>query len=100
MVMFSAFEVTMRHIATNGWVVLTERTDALFVGPVRIPFQICGTFEVRDGKIVVWRDTFGWASLFANAVIAGPLYAFRRVTIPLGMKVAMRKAERDAAKAA
>jgi len=96
----SGFEVTMRHIATNGRAVLTERTDAIFLGPVRIPFQVCGTFEVRDGKITVWRDTFDWASGLVNAVIAGPLYAFRRVTIPLGMKMAMRKAERDAAKAA
>lgn len=96
----TAFEVTMRHIATNGRAVLTERTDAIFLGPVRIPFQVCGTFEVRDGKITVWRDTFDWASAVVNIVIAAPLYAFRRVTIPLGMKMAMRKAERQAAKAA
>ena len=90
----------MRQIASNGRAVLTERTDAIFLGPVRIPFQVCGTFLVRDGRITVWRDTFDWTSVVVNSVIAGPLYAFRRVTIPLGMKVAMRKAERAAAKAA
>jgi limonene-1,2-epoxide hydrolase len=96
----SAFEVTVRHIAAQGHVVLTERTDAFFLGPVRIPLQVCGTFSVRDGRITVWRDTFDWASAVVNAVIAGPLYAFRRVTIPLGMKIAMRNAERAATKAA
>jgi limonene-1,2-epoxide hydrolase len=93
---FSGFEAQIRHIAANGAVVLTERTDAVFIGPVRIPIHVCGTFDVRDGKIVLWRETFDWASAVANAVIAGPLYAFRRVTIPLGMKIAIRKAERAA----
>ncbi|HVW32473.1 MAG TPA: limonene-1,2-epoxide hydrolase family protein [Acidimicrobiia bacterium] len=96
----SGFEVSIRQIASNGRAVLTERTDAVFLGPVRIPFQVCGTFEIKDGKITVWRDTFDWASGLVNTVIAGPLYAFRRVSIPLGMKIAMKKAERAAAKAA
>ena len=96
----TGFEVSMRNIATNGRAVLTERTDAIFLGPVRIPFHVCGTFEVKDGKITVWRDTFDWSSALVNTIIAGPLYAFRRVSIPLGMKIAMKKAERAAAKAA
>ena len=71
---------------------LTERTDAVFNGPVRIPFQVCGTFEVRDGQIVVWRDTFDWASGAVNAIIAGPLYAFRKAAMTIALKAADRKA--------
>ena len=96
----SAFEARINKIASNGPTVLTERTDAVLVGPVRIPFQVCGTFEVRNDRIVLWRDTFDWASGLVNCVIAGPLYAFRRVSMTLGMKVAMRKAAKDAARAA
>ena len=88
----SGFEARIRHIAANGPVVLTERTDAVFIGPVRIPFQVCGTFEVRDGQIVLWRDTFDWASGFVNAIIAGPLYAFRKTAMTVALKAAARKA--------
>ena len=77
---------------------LTERTDAVLVGPVRIPFQVCGTFEVRNERIVLWRDTFDWTSGLVNCLIAGPVYLFRKVSMTIGMKVAMKKAERDAAR--
>lgn len=87
----TAFEAQVRHIAGNGRVVLTERTDAVFVGPVRIPFHVCGTFEVRDGQIVLWRDTFDWASVIVNSVIAAPLYGFKKVSMTLAMRAAARK---------
>jgi limonene-1,2-epoxide hydrolase len=50
------FEVKIHRIAADGSAVLTERTDALIVGPVRIQFWACGIFEVRDGRITLWRD--------------------------------------------
>ena len=53
----------MHHIAADGPVVLTERTDVLGVGPVRAAFWVCGTFEVHDGRITVWRDRFDFADL-------------------------------------
>lgn len=56
--MFSGFEVVHHNIASNGPIVLTERTDILKIGPVRGAFWVCGTFEVRDGRIVLWRDRF------------------------------------------
>lgn len=87
----SGFEAQIRHIAANGVVVLTERTDAVLIGPVRIPFQVCGTFEVRDDQIVLWRDTFDWASGLVNAVIAAPVYAFRKVAMTLALKAAARQ---------
>jgi limonene-1,2-epoxide hydrolase len=50
------FEVKIRRIAADGGAVLTERTDALILGPVRIQFWACGIFEVRNGRITLWRD--------------------------------------------
>ncbi|OBF83908.1 limonene-1,2-epoxide hydrolase [Mycobacterium sp. 852002-51163_SCH5372311] len=50
------FEVKIHRIAADGNAVLTERTDALIVGPLRIQFWACGIFELRDGRITLWRD--------------------------------------------
>ena len=50
------FEVKIHRIAVNGTTVLTERTDALVFGPVRVQIWACGTFEVRNGRITLWRD--------------------------------------------
>jgi limonene-1,2-epoxide hydrolase len=52
------FEVKIHRIAVSGASVLTERTDALVFGPVRIQLWACGIFEVRDGRISLWRDYF------------------------------------------
>lgn len=60
---FTGFEVVHHNIAANGSVVLTERTDVLVVGPVRAAFWVCGTFELRDGKIVLWRDRFDFVDV-------------------------------------
>lgn len=53
-------------------VVLTERTDALIFGPVSIRFWVYGRFEVRDGRITVWRDSFDWGNV-TNGLIRGLL---------------------------
>lgn len=58
------FEVTIHNIAANGDTVLTERTDVLIWRRLRIEFWVCGTFELRDGKILVWRDYFDNADFF------------------------------------
>ena len=50
------FEVKIHRIAADGSAVLTERTDALIFGPLRIQFWACGIFEVRNGRITLWRD--------------------------------------------
>ena len=61
----SGFEAHVHRIAVNGPVVLTERTDVLEVGRLRVAFWVCGTFEVRDGRIVLWRDYFDWLNVTA-----------------------------------
>ncbi|KHO21635.1 limonene-1,2-epoxide hydrolase family protein [Mycolicibacterium setense] len=53
-----AFEVKIHRIAADGAAVLTERTDALVFGPLRLQFWVCGVFEVHEGRITLWRDYF------------------------------------------
>ena len=56
----AGFEVYFHAIASEGETVLTERTDVLIFGPVRIQLWVCGRFDVVDGKIVRWKDYFDW----------------------------------------
>ena len=51
-------EVKIHRIAADGAAVLTERTDALIFGRLRLQFWVCGVFEVHDGRITLWRDYF------------------------------------------
>lgn len=55
-----SFDAQMHHIVGDDRTVLTERTDYVTLGPLRIDFWVCGTFELRDGKVAVWRDYFSW----------------------------------------
>jgi limonene-1,2-epoxide hydrolase len=52
------FDVIVHNIAADGNIVLTERTDVLIWRRLRIEFWVCGTFELRDGRVAVWRDYF------------------------------------------
>lgn len=63
------FEVRMHHIAANGDIVLTDRTDVLRVGRVRVAFWVAGTFEVRDGRIILWDDHFSWENFLRGTVV-------------------------------
>lgn len=62
------FAVEMINIAANGSVVLTERLDTLRAGPVGGEFWVCGTFEVEDGLITLWRDRFDFANIAGKTV--------------------------------
>lgn len=62
-----AFEVSIHRIAADGATVLTERTDALIFGPLRIQFWVCGVFEVHDGQITLWRDYFDFFDMAKSA---------------------------------
>ena len=68
------FEVKIHRIAVNGSTVLTERTDALVFGRVRLQFWVCGVFEVTDGRITLWRDYFDMFD-FTKAIARGLLGA-------------------------
>ena len=51
-------EMVMHHLAQDGAVVLTDRTDTLRAGPWSSSFRVQGTFEVRAGRIVRWEDHY------------------------------------------
>ena len=59
----SGFEARIHNIAAEGPIVLTERTDVLERGRFRAEFWVCGTFEVRDGRVVLWRDRFDYVDV-------------------------------------
>ncbi|WP_421840768.1 limonene-1,2-epoxide hydrolase family protein [Mycobacterium sp.] len=62
------FEVKIHRAAADGAVVLTERTDALTFGPLRLQFWVCGVFEVNNGRITLWRDYFDFFDMFKATV--------------------------------
>lgn len=70
----SAFGVEYHNVAGEGPVVLTERTDTLTFGKVSAAFWVCGTFEVHDGRITLWRDRFDLLTCI-GAFVQGALKA-------------------------
>ncbi|MBO0866808.1 MAG: nuclear transport factor 2 family protein [Mycobacterium sp.] len=62
------FEVKIHRIAADGAAVLTERTDALIFGPLRLQFWVCGVFELHDGRITLWRDYFDFYDMLKATV--------------------------------
>lgn len=66
----TAFEVRMRNIAAQGGTVLTERVDVLSGPLFYLDIPVCGTFEVRDGKIVLWRDYFDLAETAVKLLVS------------------------------
>lgn len=63
---YAAFPVSeaqfeIHHIAANGSVVLTERTDRFVLAGKPIVIRVMGVFEISNGKIAVWRDYFDLA---------------------------------------
>lgn len=63
-----SFRVDMHHIAGNGSIVLTDRTDYLGFRRWESSFWVCGTFEVRDGLITLWDDHFSMGNLVAGSI--------------------------------
>ena len=72
------FEAAMQNIVGDGATVLTERIDTLFAGPLRSTFWVCGTFELRGGRITVWRDRFSWGNVAGGTVRATARSLLRR----------------------
>jgi limonene-1,2-epoxide hydrolase len=51
-------EFKILHTASNGNIVFNERIDMFDIGEKRIELPVAGMFEVRAGKITLWRDYF------------------------------------------
>jgi limonene-1,2-epoxide hydrolase len=60
--MASEIEWITHHAAeTAEGVVLTERLDRFKMGERWVELPVMGSFELRDGRIVAWRDYFDMA---------------------------------------
>jgi limonene-1,2-epoxide hydrolase len=61
----TGLEIHVHSISADGSSVLTERTDVLKWGSLRVQFWICGRFDVRDGQIVAWREYYDPLAILA-----------------------------------
>lgn len=62
-------QVEWHHVADSGDVVLTDRTDVLGYGSWSTSFRVRGTFELKDGRIAVWDDSFSWLELLGSGLV-------------------------------
>jgi limonene-1,2-epoxide hydrolase len=77
----TGFKAIIHNLAASDGVVLTERTDVIEIGRLKADFWVCGTFEVHDGKIVLWRDYFDFVNLvvgFAKGAVRALVGGRRR----------------------
>ncbi len=51
-------DADIRHLLSDGAVVMTERVDYVRVDAKTAALRIAGVFEVHDGVITGWRDYF------------------------------------------
>jgi limonene-1,2-epoxide hydrolase len=89
------FEVRIHHIAADGPFVLTERTDILERGGLHLAPWVCGTFEVREGRVALWRDYFDWAALSVAFLRGLP----RMALFPITSRLRPAKSSTDVARA-
>ncbi|MGH2853973.1 MAG: limonene-1,2-epoxide hydrolase family protein [Solirubrobacteraceae bacterium] len=80
----AGFEVYVHTISADGSSVLTERTDVLKFGRLRVQFWVCGRFDVHDGQIVLWRDYFDQVNFWAATArgLLGAVFPAARATPP------------------
>lgn len=57
----------IRHLFADGDCVFAERIDHTQLGDRRVDLPCAGVFELRDGKIQVWRDYFDLATYTRGA---------------------------------
>jgi len=64
---WSATDWEILHLIAEGDVVIAERVDRTKAGDKTVDLPCTGVFEMKDGKIVVWRDYFDMAT-YTNAM--------------------------------
>lgn len=57
--------------AATGDVVLNERTDRFRFGDTWVGVKVAGIFELRDGRIALWRDYFDGAEMMSALAALG-----------------------------
>jgi limonene-1,2-epoxide hydrolase len=53
----------LRNVASKGGLVFAEWIDAFELGGKRVVLPVVGVFEVREGKVAVWREYFDTAEI-------------------------------------
>jgi len=86
----AGFEAYLHAISADGPVVLTERTDVLVFGGFRAQFWVWGRFDVHDGLITLWRDSFDFVDVLraTGRGIAGLVVPSFRPRAPTGSDAA------------
>jgi len=67
---WSATDWDVLHLVESGDLVIAERVDRIDADGRKIELPCCGVFELRDGKIAVWRDYFDMGT-YLRAVEGG-----------------------------
>lgn len=62
-----SIEFDVRHVASAGPVVFTERVDRMTFDGRDVELPVAGVFELADGKITAWRDYFDLQQLMGGA---------------------------------
>ncbi|HEX5655791.1 MAG TPA: limonene-1,2-epoxide hydrolase family protein [Polyangiales bacterium] len=75
--LITEFDYTMHQIAETDGVVLSERTDYLRGPVVDLSIWVWGTFEIKNGKIALWRDRADIGAV-AYQLATSPLRALAR----------------------
>lgn len=63
---FDEVDWQLTNIAADGDIVLTERVDNFVINGRPVSLPVMGTFEIRNGRIVAWRDYFDLAGYRAQ----------------------------------
>jgi len=64
----AGFEAYLHATSADGPIVLTERTDVIVLGRFRAQFWVWGRFDVHDGQITLWRDSFDFVDVLRATV--------------------------------
>ena len=63
---FDGIDFKVHRQLSQGDVVMNERTDVMRrKDGLEVPLPVTGVFELRDGKIALWRDYFDLATVTA-----------------------------------
>ena len=68
---FDEVQWVVHQQATDGDVVLNARTDRFRAGDRWLELPVAGVWQVRDGRICVWRDYFDRDTLMAMFAALG-----------------------------
>ena len=64
--MATSIQFEILHQVATETVVMNERIDTLVIGDDTIVLPVMGTFELKNGKIIKWRDYFDMGQLSGN----------------------------------